>query len=264
MKIAVFAADERMKKTAAHLRKLYQVVEIDEDDSLSQLRKKAAEFNAVVLPIWGIEEDGFVRMQTRGIFAAEFLESLPESCQLFSGNECAFFDHLHCKVHCWLKDEQLKKDNADLTAEGLLCRLIETTDRSLQSYQVDIIGTGRCGTSLAQLLEKLGVSYRMITSSKSKLKQCDSLIELSEWQKYSPSKLIVNTAPACVIDQNVLKNWKQVCHVYDLASNGCGVDQRCLKHPYLKLFVEPALPSRYSSESAAELVSQWIDKELRK
>lgn len=263
MKIAVFAADERMKKTAAYLRKFYQVVEIDEEDSMGRLRKQAPEFSAVVLPAWGIEENGFVRMQTKGLFAAEFLESLSASCRLFSGNECAFFQHLQCQVNCWLKDEQLQKKNADLTAEGLLCRLIETTDQSLWSYCIDIIGTGRCGTSLAQLFKKMGISYRLITSSQKKLQECTELIGLSEWQSSNPSTLIVNTAPACIIHQQVLKNWKQPCQVYDLASNGCGVDVRCLKHPYLKLFVEPALPSRFSSGSAARLIAQWIEKELR-
>lgn len=262
MKIAVFAADERMKIVAQELKRFSQIIEIDENDSLCKLRKMASEFQAVVLPAWGIEEDGFIRMQTRGLFAAEFLESLDESCVLFSGKECEFFKHLKCRICCWLNDEEVLKQNADLTSEGLLCRLIETTERSLWNYQIDIIGTGRCGTSMAYLLKKLGISYRMITSSHQKIEDTE-MIDLNSWQHENPSELIINTAPVCVMNQQVLKHWKQRCHVYDLATGGCGVDEKCRKHPFLKLWIEPALPARFSPLSAAQLICQAIEKELR-
>ena len=262
MRIAVFDSDERMKIISERLEKYGEVVLIDEDDSLKKLRKLADTLDVCILPAWGIEDSGFVRMRTKSLFAAEFLEILNEKCVVFSGKSCFFLGHLRAQVKCWLNDEELLMKNAQLTAEGMLCRLIETTKRSLFTYQIDLIGTGRCAKALSNLLDCLKIPYRFVSSSKEKCSTDDRLILLDAWCTQHPSELVVNTAPVCVIHQQVMKHWEKPVQVYDLSTGCTGVDKKCLKHPFLKFYEEPALPSRYAVESAALLVSEYIEREL--
>ena len=262
MKIAVFDADHRMRLVAERLKKRGQVYLIDEDDSVCRLKRIADTFDVVILPYWGIEETGFVKMRTKYMFAAEILESLHDQCVIFSGKCCQFFSHLNCRIKCWDNDEALLIQNAALTAEGMLCRLIETTERSLFTYHVDIIGSGRCAQALGKLLASLNIPYRFVSSSAGVNLKHENWIDLREWQRETPAELVVNTAPACSMNQQVLKNWKQVIQVYDLSSGCLGVDMKCRKHPFLKLYEEKALPSIFSVESAAELILGFIEREL--
>lgn len=263
MRIAVLISDERMKVIASHLKKDADVVEIDEDEHAGKLRMMASSFHAVVLPLHGVKDSGFVPMKNKGLYMAEFLEHLDEHCVLFTGKLTPFLDHLTCRKVAWLNDEKLLVQNAKLTAEGLLARIIETTDVSLESLTIDIVGTGRCGKACAELFEKLNLHFRMVTTSPKDNDFRFPWVKLSEWQTSDPSEIIINTAPVCILTQNSMKHWKSQKHVYDLATGFPAVEEKALKHPFLRLYQEGSLPARFASVSAAELIEEIIRKEMK-
>ena len=262
MKIGVFISDDRMKIVAEILQNHFEVFEMDENESQRHLKKLAPLLDAVLLPAWSVEPDGFIQMQSRGLYIAEFLESLSDECILFAGKDSSFLHHLSLQKRFWLKDETLLLRNAELTAEGLLARIITVSEKSLDEITIDVIGSGRCASAVIELLNNLNCHYRMITRNPERFDTSSDLVELSQWKKDDPSEIIVNTAPVCVMDCSTVSNWKDIKHVFDISTGFVGMDEKCRNHPFVRLYKENALPSRFSKRSAALLIVNYVRKEL--
>lgn len=258
MKIGVFSADRRMELLCERLKKEGEVISIEENDSMTCLKLIAAQLDALIFPPWGIDDSGFVRMKSRGIYVLEMLGYLKKSCVIFSGQDHPLLRQYNHRVHCWLDDEDIVMKNAELTALGVLGKLISIAERSLKEVVVDVIGTGRCAKACADLFERLNVSYRFVSRHPEPF-----MIDCSQWLKSNPNDIIINTAPVCMIDQEVMDHWKSMKTVIDLASGFPFVNSACLKHPFLKLIQMKAVPAQYTPISAAELICQYVLKEIR-
>ncbi len=167
--------------------------------------------------------------------------------------------------------EQVLYDNAYLTAEGTLKLLIENTDTALIDKKILIIGSGRCGKALASILNKLDCNVT-ITTRKSTINTFSVMerIKTRKTQKISQFisdfDVIVNTAPALVLDREVLKIIDDNALIIELASQSSGVDMNAALELNKKAIYAPALPGKYSPHSAAKVlynsITQIISEEF--
>lgn len=261
MKVGVFLSDQRMEYLADYLKKTVQVIEIDENVFMPKLKKWASELNAVIFPASGVQQDGFVRMKSTGMYVLEFMDHLNSDCVIFSGHNSSIFKQFSNKVKCWMDDDEVVFNNSQYTAEGLLSTLITTTSRSLTSYHVDIIGTGNCAKACAEFLSQLKINARFVSRAFKEGLQFP-VMDINTWKTVDPSELIINTSPVTNIDQHCMSHWKCTKQVYDLATGFPCVDVHCLKHPFLKLYPVPAIPAVTAPESAALLIHDYLCREL--
>lgn len=158
-------------------------------------------------------------------------------------------------IDLW-KDEMLLTENAWLTAEGAVCAAMRAGDRCLRGARVLVIGWGRIGRALTEILVALGA--RVVVLSRSEAHRHRAIERGAEAVKpeeaeiaLSHAALVFNTAPAMVLDGSRLGQLNSEVMVIDLASPPYGVDLREAWRLGLRAWREPGLPGRYCPESAA-------------
>ncbi len=96
-------------------------------------------------------------------------------------------------------DEAFLLENARITAHGALGRILTETERDLSELKVGIIGYGRIGSALSELLLFLGSSVRIYTANRRKVSMLAEsgadVKELTPKEKYDGLDILINTAP---------------------------------------------------------------------
>ncbi|MDD6467626.1 MAG: hypothetical protein PUF50_05550, partial [Erysipelotrichaceae bacterium] len=148
---------------------------------------------------------------------------------------------------CLLEVESYLNENARITAYGILSMLLEHCPRLITEMTVDIVGFGHCGKEIVHLLEQLEVSVRIITKG-----ICDTNFECllyEDWKYVEPSDVIINTAPAVVINEYDCGRWKKDPIIIDLSTGHIGVAE--VVRNCIQVIDAPALPDIIGCQSAA-------------
>lgn len=128
--------------------------------------------------------------------------------------------------------------NAELTAEGLLAYLILNTPFALQGSTALILGFGRCGSAIARRLHALGCrvdAYDLVPEALEKPESYD---------------LLINTIPAVVLTEEILKPLRKDCLLFDIVTTPSGYDEEAVERLGLKLIRCPAIPGKTAPQSA--------------
>lgn len=170
-------------------------------------------------------------------------------------------------VDLWA-DEDLILENAELTAEGALASAMRASDTALRNMCCLVIGWGRIGRALTELL--VGLDARVTVASRSEtgrnraVERGAEAVPTEEIAGILPGhRLIFNTAPGMVLDAVALGHCDRDAMIIDLASPPFGVDLFAAWDLGLRAWREPALPGRYCPRSAAQALLNAIDRSER-
>jgi len=165
-------------------------------------------------------------------------------------------------------DEALLWDNARLTAEGALASAMRASTRALAGMNCMVIGWGRIGRALTEMLVALGmrvtVASRTAAGRNRAVERGAEAVDTARIADALPGrKLIFNTAPAMVLDGTTLGRADRDAMLIDLASPPYGIDLRAAWNRGLRAWREPGLPGRYCPQSAAEALLKAMDRSGR-
>lgn len=167
------------------------------------------------------------------------------------------------KVYDLMQRRDFTVGNAAITAEASVQRLMDATPRCLAGCHILITGWGRIASILAPKLRALG-AYVSIAARKPGDRAMASALGLGCCSFKALALLaedidfVVNTVPAPVIEDRILKRLKKDCVLLELASSPGGFDTDAAEELGLKLMQAPGLPGIYAPESAAELMRDSI------
>ena len=143
------------------------------------------------------------------------------------------------------EDEEFLVGNAELTALCALGIILGSEKRSPRDLSLGIVGYGRIGKKLTQLLLFLGSTVRVYTSrDNTRLELCECGVASSISTRdanFSGIDILINTAPAVIFDTTD-KSFEEL-RVVDLASgNNFPSLQTCERYPNIpaKMFPESA------------------------
>ena len=111
---------------------------------------------------------------------------------------------LGANVYDAAEDEDFLMENARITAHGALGRIMTETDRDVGELSVGVIGYGRIGSNLSELLLFLGARVRIFSGSE------DKIISLAmegadacgvDSGNFSDLDILVNTAPKRILSE---------------------------------------------------------------
>lgn len=160
-------------------------------------------------------------------------------------------------------DETLLQENAYLTAEGAVASAMQRTSFAMTGQNCMVVGYGRIGRALTDILHNLGANVTVISSSESKRGAvrelgCEafSMIELEK--ALSGKQIIFSTPPAMFMDRATLKYVGKNAILIDLASPPYGIDLDAAKEMGLCACRESGLPGRYCPMSAARAIYNSI------
>ena len=165
-------------------------------------------------------------------------------------------------------DEVLLWDNARLTAEGALASAMRASTRALAGMKCLVIGWGRVGRALTEMLVALGTRVTVASRTHSgRNRAVERGAEAADTACMAGAlpgrKLVFNTAPAMVLDGAALEAADPDAMLIDLASPPYGIDLRAAWNRGLRAWREPGLPGRYCPQSAAEAILRAMDRSGR-
>ena len=173
--------------------------------------------------------------------------------ELFKNNKC---------IDYYTREELMIK-NAVPTAEGAIEIAMCETAITLNDSKCLVIGYGRIGKVLAKLLQSLGSDVYVSARKYSDL----AWIDVNGYKSVHNDNLksvannfdvIFNTAPALILDEDILKTISSDCVVIDLASKPGGVDFEKARDLGLKVIWALSLPGKCAPLSSGKIIKETI------
>lgn len=165
-------------------------------------------------------------------------------------------------VFDYSEDEIFQTENALYTAEGALSAIIDATDISLCGMKILVTGSGRISKafcSLASGAPCIADVYARSALGRSffEMRGHTTLSELEDVGGYD---VIVNTVPAHIFDENVLKTASAGTLVVDLSARPGYVDAAdCHKYSLTHLYL-PGIPSKSAPRSAGISAAKAVER----
>ena len=162
----------------------------------------------------------------------------------------------------YMKYESYVLKNAFLTAEGAVTLIEENTHYSLYRANVLIIGYGRIGKALHNILK--GYGAYVTVCSRSKESEADSVfngakhISFNDLKSANDADIIINTVPHMVLTKPELSAVKKDAIILDLASFPGGVDTLTADSMGILVLNGRRMPARYAEKTAGYLIGEAV------
>lgn len=273
MKIFVFMCDDRMNSLADRLQEEgYEVFRIKEQKQIEELLLQLSSFDAGVLPIHGVEEEGKIRMEGKILEGGILFQNLRKDCLLYSGVSTPYLEKLTQKKVYLFAQEEIMKKNAVLTAEGLLHQMIEHTRESIFDCRIQILGTGHVAKTLGDMLARLTIHVTLVRTREGKagagketvreLPEVSAegypIISFADWKKGEPGNIIIIAAPFEAVTEETSAAWCNHPLVIDIAQGRKGVSEGAAASGKFRLIKAPGLPALASPVSAGNMLAEFI------
>lgn len=242
--------------------------EIRQTDSIAQ----SLEHPGLVLAPTPLTRDNVHLFQTE-IYPSCDLEDLWNSLSAdhiiaahsLSGEYQELLKNIGCQTVIWGNFPLFQKENARLTAEGLLAEVIRCTPFALSCANILLLGYGCCGREIANTFLPLCQNIYLIEQDTVKINEAESkgisLIRENDFSKLLPQcQIVINTVPASILEISQLTQLHSSCHIFDIASAPFGfpadTTEKCLL-PYYRI---PGIPGRFSPVNAGRIIGQTIER----
>lgn len=159
-----------------------------------------------------------------------------------------------------LQDDNVVWNNAALTAEGLIAKIIFNTDFALNGADILILGFGKCGTNIASRLNAFNCKVTIYDHTPVHLSQAKSygyeILEYSDFHEaLNNFDIIINTVPSEILTDFHMSLLKKDCVLFEIASKPYGFNEELVKKYNLSLITSPGLPGATAPKSAGELIA---------
>lgn len=249
MKILFLGKDDRYEVLIDNLKLKNEVYTIGYDDKEDVKRGDFSLINMydiIVLPMSGIKNN-----RAGNVVLKEKLFDDYKGV-IYTGRT----EGLKGNVESFLDDKTIREENTLITVDGIMHKI-----RNINKDSICIIGYGNIGSKLYERLkddyivfvcvedkDKGKVKNSFLTSNKEDLRRI--LIN---------SDLIINTAPAQIIDEDILKDIKG--SFLDIASAPYAIDQKKATSYPFEYQLYSSIPSKYAPDRAGKILLKKFREE---
>ena len=162
-----------------------------------------------------------------------------------------------------LLDTRFTQENAVFTAEGAVFAAMRHADFALSRARCAVIGYGRIGRTLTDMLRGLGAQVTVAARRmESRAAAGPGSMPIDELPLLFPHvQLVFNTVPAQIIKNEWLKKLPEDAILIELASPPYGLDLAYAQGLGLRAWLESGLPGRYCPKSAAAAMLAYLERE---
>lgn len=168
-------------------------------------------------------------------------------------------------IHCTdlLKQEELAVLNAIPTAEGAIQAAMEHMKITLHDSNALILGYGRIGKILAQMLRGIGAHVLVAARKKADfawIRSCDCQpVEYAQLERHlAQADVVFNTVPHVLLGRDHLKQMNSSCMIIELASKPYGVDPKVAKEEGIDVILASSLPGKVAPVTAAKYIKETV------
>lgn len=164
-----------------------------------------------------------------------------------------------------LKNEDYIIFNAKITVEGIIKYLIENTKTSLFNSKILVLGYGRIGKILCNVLKSFTENIYCVTYSKEETEiaraNTINVILEEDLEKFLKNfEIIINTVPKIILDSKKLNMLYKEAFVLDVASKPGGIDQDFAQKSKINYMWKLGIPSEISPIECAKKIQNEIYK----
>lgn len=157
------------------------------------------------------------------------------------------------------KNEEFAEKNAILTAEGALGIMIGKTPFSVRGARVAVLGYGKIGRALTEMLVPLGATVTVFARSEAARRDAEKVCRALDFSDYSAGyDVIVNTVPARVITDAQKDMIGDGAYVIELASAPYGFSDDFSARLGARYINAPGLPGKTAPMSAGKIIAKAI------
>ena len=231
--------------------------------------EKIGKADCVILPLPAVGEEGMLStpLTEERVRMTDLLDAMRPG-QLMAGGRLDQETVLAAQARGLLwRDyfarEELAVANAVPTAEGAIQLAMENLPITIHACRALIIGYGRIGRVLADRLRGLGAfvsvaarRYEQLAWAETDGCTAQRLGDMGGW--LCGYDLIVNTVPARVLTEELLRDLKPSCLVIDVASKPGGVDVEAARRLGVPVIWALSLPGKVAPVTAGRVIQQTI------
>lgn len=172
-----------------------------------------------------------------------------------------YFNNKNCNLYDY-NTENFKILNAELTSEAVIKFTMSQFDISLFKKKILIVGYGRIGKILSNLLKNMNNDITVCARNSKDL----CWASLNNFNTFNTNDIaenlnfdiIFNTVPAIIFTEKILNLLDPKTYIIDLASTPGGVDFKTAKKMKLKVHQALGLPGKIFPENSGEIVKKII------
>ena len=241
-------------RTAAEAFPEFKYAELSENNS----------FDCAVLPIPALNHEGYIHTP----FSSEILtadavdEFLSENGKIFAGRADDRLRRMlpHREITDYVNREDFCLRNAVPTAEGAVQLALEELPVTLNGSEVLIVGMGRIGCALAEILKGFGANVTAAVhnprgAAKARL---HGISPIPTKRLNGNYRLVFNTVPKMIFDREMLSRFSPSTLFIDLASHPGGIDIDAASELGIKTVTAQGLPGKTSPVTAGEIIGSTI------
>jgi dipicolinate synthase subunit A len=168
-------------------------------------------------------------------------------------------------VEYWdlMEDPTVVHKNARITAEATMAEILKYSDYSIRGQKILVCGYGKCGREIANLLAALGAKVTVLARSVQARRLARSEGHEATNFSYGPEEVygartIVNTVPALVIREPMIREMHEDAVIIDIASRPGGTDLMAADRCGIKVVAALGLPGIYTTKSSARVLADAI------
>ena len=168
-------------------------------------------------------------------------------------------------VEYWdlMKDANVVHQNAYITAEATVAEILKYSDYSIRGQKIIVSGYGRCGREIANILGALGAKVTVLARSVEARRLARVEGHEAVAFSYGPeeaygARTIVNTVPATVIREPMIREMHSDAVIIDIASRPGGTDIAAAEAYGIKVVAALGLPGIYTTKSSARILADAI------
>ena len=163
----------------------------------------------------------------------------------------------------FMRDEIVTEENAVATAEGVIAELVNHSPYNIEEAKIIVTGYGCCGRAVAARLKALGARVTVLARRREvrKLAKKDGFYAADF--AFGPEEamgaaMLVNTVPALVIREPMIREMHSDAVIIDIASRPGGTDLMAAEAYGIKVVAALGLPGLYTTKSSAKVLADAI------
>ena len=220
--------------------------------------------DCIILPVPPLNDDGNIPAPcgSRDIAPDEIKKLLAKDAVIFAGHvgEKLRETFSGTEIVDYLEREELSLKNAIPTAEGAVQIALEELPVTLNGLRVLIVGMGRIGTALSEILKGFGADVTAAVrnergAAKARIAGIKSVCTDKIPTDYG---LVFNTAPELVFNRELLAEFSEKTLFIDLASKPGGIDFESASELGIRAIWALGLPGKTAPVTAGEIIAETV------
>jgi len=238
---------------------------IEHVNTFSDVIEKA---DALLFPMFGTDARGLVKAKYSNspiILDNDVLKSVPSGVPVFIGwarpTLKVAAQNLGITLIEIANRDEVAILNSIPSAEGAIQMAMEATNITIHSSQSFVLGLGRCGITLVNMLKGMGAKVTAAARKPADLARGIEMgVDTIEYgnlkNQISRAEIIFNTVPDLILNRDVLEKMSREAVIIDLASIPGGTDFEYAQMLGIKAQLAPGLPGIVAPKSAGKILAQ--------